>query len=290
MSYGADSTIIGFMNAERIGELLPQAEQFRQLLVRLRQEQIVEGVPEVSLASRAKLLADFKKTPNFLQTYRMAVRHFAIPHSQQEMAKLMRCFAGRLFGDMAYLAVANSSLGDGEVMLSGERTLQFYERLFPDRRIYDDPFDTGAIEGVSVPDGLGLDADGRIAAVYEYSSHGDQRYFDRKEEAFIVHENKHPGVLGGAYLKFVTPTFSTNKPFGHTIFELPFTHPQLRDFGDSVYFHFRLDNLDSATLEEIQKRVWEQVERGRGYAQAVGVLPRPYAAYLRRFSEVGGAF
>lgn len=273
-----------FMIVERPDLLLSQDSHLGQLLSKLRKEQFADVAPAASSVSRAQLLADFKKTPNFWQTYREAVRYFAIPRGQQEMAMLSGRFAGRLFQEIAYLSAANASAKTGEVVLCSDRTLHFYETLFPDRPKLVDPFDVGTIDGVSVPDGLSLGVDGRILTVWEYSLRGDYNYFAGKMEYFTIDARRYPELFGGAELKFVTPTFLENKPYGYTFFELPFAHGQLRDFKDSIYFHFRPDGMDSATLDEIQQRARWQIETGRRYREA-GHLTQEYKRFLIRFAN-----
>lgn len=261
--------------------MIPSEPGLGDLLVRLRQERVVGGVDVGTLTNRAKLLAAYKKTPDFRRVYQMAARYFVIPLDEHEMIVLNGRLAGSLFQGLACLAFSDAREG-GEIVISTEKTLEFYKELHPNRRaVTTNPFGLGAIEGISVPDGLGLDIEGEVIAVYEYSARRDPHYFASKKKSFLVEKDRYPQIFGRAELKFVTPTFIKDKPYGHTIIELPFTHLQLSDFRNSIYAHFRPD-IESATLGEIQQRVGEQVVQGREYSRQ-GRLWGPYAKYMRRF-------
>lgn len=243
------------------------------LFLAIQQREERESHPPLpdNLASRKKIFSWFRGTPEFGQIYSQSLHFFLIPRSEEEVKTIKFVLAGSFFQQIAF-ATVSQNLPDELLLLSPERTLDFYQLLFPRAMVIKHPLGTDSLRGISVPDGLLIknsSNDIGILAAVEYTLEGKTDYFQKKILPFKGDQDRFPSLLRNSQLLFVTPTFSRQRPYLPSVWkakiqELPFTHHQFRNFSSWIYEHHRqYQNIHepddtSATLKEIQERVREQ--------------------------------
>ncbi len=274
--------------------VIQQTGSIEDVLHRLVVEQIREQESAdfklIPLGTRKEVFKDFKKSERFKQAYRGAVRYHLVPRTEDELLENRKDFVGRLYQDLAYLVFASKQTGFS-VLLSQERTSEFYKTLYPDAKEVQWPYGITSLQGISVPDGLLVeehDGDKSILAVVEYTLTGSSHYLEEKFHAVCIAKDRFPTLFSDASLLFVMPKNRVMprilKRGDIELQELPFTHLQFRDFIDGVYEFYRSSG-ESATLKEFQEEALAQFERSKGHLRDGQPTPE-HLLYLSKFSEI----
>lgn len=216
-----------------------------------------------SLETGGDLLRSLQLTPGFRQRYEEAARFHQAPRSDDELRRFRSRLAGAEFAEAASL-YCQFMQPPATVVLSAEQTLKFYNKLYPNaRRIYH-PLGLDSLAGIRVPDGMVIGRNTRravgILAICEFTLSGARDSFDKSYRGFLRGKRYFPELFYSTTLLFAIPKaadlpVSTRRFIrdGVELVELPFTHVDFRDYLDSLYQSYRLDQ-DSATLLEVQTR------------------------------------
>ena len=206
------------------------------------------------------------RSGRFQEVYGEAVAYNLISHTDDEFHSFERELAGRLFQDLAYSVLAGRNYPSA-IVLSPEKTLEFYRALYPSRRLNKENFGLDSLLGITVPDGLIVQEQGgfmHIAAVCEYTLMRDYYYFSSKYDGFESHSEKNKRLLGGSCLRFVVPN---DEPFpaiarytGVEFMGMPFNRWQFGKFMEYLISEHRMDE-GMPTLAEIRAEVRFQHER-----------------------------
>lgn len=232
---------------------------------------------------RKELLMAFGLSGRLERIYREGVAIFAVPMSDEEFQDRMSNLAGGVLGELCFINEAAKA----ETVLSPGNTLEFYEFLFPGRRVINNAFSLGAINGISVPDGLLVDDDFIVRKVYEYTANGMPDYYREKTRHFEGRKRDFPDIFGESELRFIRPLNDNDFPkaLGFPIEYIPLTYNQLRNYAGNLCFHHRTDQ-DAASLHEVQQEARKQLTRGRRYMSEHTPLTPQYRRYLERFGGV----
>lgn len=241
---------------ERENPSLSTAEVLHNLVVEQRRE--LEGLKDQAAdldLNSWKALRDWhKQTGGFSKAYNEAMRYTFAPHTQEDLNWLRDHFAGKMFQDIAFTSCALSQPQDC-ILLSPEKTLEFWEKLYPKNRVIKSPFGLDSIEGISVPDGMVVNEQNDISEAYEYTLSIRREYFSRSSDAFKISKGDFPELFENTPLVFVAPKHLYSR---HTT-QMPFTQLQFRVFMDDIYEHYMADRDYSLTLNEIGE--WSRAEK-----------------------------
>lgn len=201
----------------------------------------------------------FISTARFKKTYEDAVKFSLLPHNAEEHELNGHNLAGKMFEDLAYLIISSEEAKRQRVLLSPERTLSLWERLYPSAQKHKlSPHQTG-LSGISVPDGVIVKCADKICTVISVCEYSLSRSRDLSNKKFGFGENKKtfPNLLAQAEFIFITANG------GHDSEEskkLPFSNRRFHEFAEFVFKGYSpMDG--SATLRDIQERVNEQYGR-----------------------------
>jgi len=255
---------------------LELTDVLRDLVVEQRQKLQTGEFPNESIDTGEALLDWFKGTDRFREIYQQAVDYLHEHITDERYEEFEKHFIGRLYQELAfaYLALKETS----GVLLSPERTLIFYQELYPDADRLEHIFGLDSLEGISVPDGLLIDevwGVEHISEVWEYGLNCNSGYRGKKHREFQDNSEHQSGILDSATLLFIRPRkiLQRNSPgeeFTPSEFDfdyLPFTYRQFVDFFRDIHDNYRLDgDPDCATLAEIRTLTLKQSEGPRAYA------------------------
>lgn len=270
-------------------ETLPQARSeeifatLHQIVVEQQAELQAENPPS-SFETRKQLLSWYKQGSRFKNLFKEAVRYNLLPLTDEEAQRIEHRLAGGIFQDISFYTLV-SRQSDNRVLVSPERTLQFFQVLFPHAQLMEYPFHISSLMGISVPDGLiikGVENDQpRITTVCEFTATGKRKVLESKYLGFQIDRDKYHQFFADAKLLFVTPqgyhsNFISYK--GAELEEVPFRYDQLRDFVDTIYYHYSPDP-DGAALADMQERAREQWKRTQEFKMNGDMTPQ-YRQYL----------
>lgn len=252
------------------------------LLEQLRDLDVDE---KINVNGRKDLLGWFKTSESFWRIYKEASRFCLQPRDRNEQIRYRTGFVGSTFQELAFKFLSLNFFPDS-VILSPERTLDFYSKLHPSFQKRNHFFGLNSLQGISVPDGMVIAKDGRVLAICEYSVKGGYSYFVNKYENFNKDKKYFSGLFSNSKIVFVVPKLINVPFYFRNIKEdvdfkmLPFNHEQFRSFIDGIFSSFRI-NPNDASLNDLQKRVREQIERGSVYMQT-GDATSEYKRYMER--------
>lgn len=250
--------------AERKTPGLEALELLQSLTAAQRQESR-PVLPPVLPAKRKDIFKEFRAGRVFEEIYQEAARLHLELRTDDELKELRNCLAGAIFQEMAYCFLVNTI--QPKIVLSAERTLEFYSRLHPQESRINYPFGQDSLRGISVPDGLAIDEGGSISDVCEYTTYGNWANFKNKYRHFCESQGEFTELFANVRLLFVLPEghyrfFGNNGPGKNVeVYRLSFNHEQFRDFIDGIY----RTNHGEATFLDLQNRVRGQIERGTRY-------------------------
>lgn len=242
------------------------------------------GSPPSSFETRKQLLSGYKQSSRFQNLFQKAVSYHLLPLTDDEVTEIRSCFAEGIFQDLGFSVLASQQPPD-RMLLSPERTLRFYQVLYPKAQLIEHPFNGSSLAGISVPDGLiaGQIECGQetIMTVCEYTTYGRRNYFESKYLGFRKNQSTYSQFFAGTELLFVVPETNVTSQFiersGAKLAKLPLRHDQLTDFIDSLYQFYCLDP-DGATLADFQSRARLQRDRLQ-QRQAAGKVTPQYQRY-----------
>ena len=227
-----------------------------------------------NLASRKEIFTWFKQSEAFRQIYTQAQRYFSVPRTKGEVELCRSDVAGEVFQQIAF-AYLSQKLSATQTLLSPMTTFDLYHRnLYPGKKVVRHKIGTPSLLGISVPDGLLVENEPfglKIVAAVEYTLKRKRDAFHEKIYYFAFSKLKFPDLFAESCLLFVTPTFSESPPLipqgKAELRQLPFTHPQFRNFSNWFYEGYRpyqdvlIPDAASATLKEIQVEAGRQGSR-----------------------------
>ena len=144
----------------------------------------------------------------------------------------------RLLEILAHSFLSAAVKKEGGVVISPEDTFTLFAELNPNRDSMTDAFQMG-LQGISVPDGLQVDQNGKIVRVFEYTSNLTKKA-DGIQLGGYKRDIAQRVILDGAGIMVVhTPHRLAKKGRGGfkgtSLIELPFTNGDLDDLGRAVY-------------------------------------------------------
>lgn len=245
-------------------------DSLKFLVIKQRQE-LKEGefIPK-PVTSRKDVLQWLEESENFQEMYREAILFHLLPRTDYEIEEYRSRFSGKIYQNLASCFLAGKQTGS-RILLSLQRTFEFYKSLHPEAEEIDNPLGFNSLERISVPDGIIVERaeNNRILTICEYTLTGINSYFEKKYRGFNIDKRKFPQLFADTQLLFVTPELThiptaITKRDGAVLF-LPFKHNQFRNFVNKIYSHYRQyrssclnpDNV-SATLVEMQTLVRER--------------------------------
>lgn len=237
----------------------------------------------LNISSRKNLLRWYKTTDRFTEVYNEALKFELTLRTDEERDESRRVLAGRTFQDLAYFSLVRREIEEGSsrVILSPEQTLEFWKSIFPKKQVAQNPFSTGSLMGVHVPDGMIVDPVGhRVIALCEYSLTNMGGSIRRRTLGVALAKETIPEIGTGARFVMVTPRSSQNKIGFDENIQLPLSHSQFRDFVNGIYGHYQTfkhgDKDGAATLDDIQKEIKYQAERAEQGRKNGAILTRGY--------------
>lgn len=263
-----------YMTIERGESLKPQdllalsifrATLNRCTLNRLVAEQQAESAarPRIQGDVGPILLSRFRASDALKSMYREALIFNLSAHSLLERVKSRSDFTGRAFQEIAY-DYMNSTVLPNQVLLNPSRTLAFYTDLYSTNEVIAHCFDLDSLQGISVPDGLLVDAsldEPAVAAVVEYTTAKADDYFLKKCCHLQKVKIEKPDFFSDAKLIFVTPKYSPRRSQPDIQFlQTPFTRKQLKEFLDGIYAQFTPAG-GLPTIIDVQDRISAQLAR-----------------------------
>src|SRR3989338_6289744 len=234
-------------------------DALHNLTAKQREELQSEEFQPVSVGTREELLEWFKTTGRFRQTYEEASRYLCAPLTDEGLREVMHDFSGELYQDIVYGFLSTKQPQSG-VLLSPERTFEFYKKLYPSRDVVKHRFRLDSLEGISVPDGIVVEEhDGveHIVAVCEYTLARSKQIFGNKYEGLDIERRHFSQLFADAYLLFVVPEGANLPRIDAEVQSMPFTHKQFRDYINDIYSCYQ-EFEGAATLSSIQKNIRKQ--------------------------------
>lgn len=218
----------------------------------------------------------FKKTPQSGLLYKELVnRSYAHSKADRDEGKdLINHFAGAVFQSMGFAYILGHS-SNRDTILSPKETFLKYADFFPGVPVVTHPFGMDSITHVSVPDGLKMDYNNKIIAVFEYTLSKDRDHLKTKVHAFSLDKKDSDGNFSNPKLVFVAvrdarslfETVEENKERADIdIIQMPFTAHEFRFFIDDILEH--QPNDDSAGVNDILREV--ELQSGKK-TKAVGI-------------------
>ncbi len=237
----------------------------------------------LDLSSRKNLLRWYKTTDRFAEIYQEALKFELTPRTDEERNENRNYLAGRVFQDLAYFFLVRREIEErsSRVILSPEQTLEFWKSIFPKKQVAQNPFSTGSLMGIHVPDGMVVDpVDHRVIALCEYSLTRSDESIKKRTLGIALARNDIPEIGTGARFVMVTPrSYYNGIGFDENI-KLPIEHSQFKNFVDGIYQHYQTfkygDEDGAATLDDIQKEVKYQAQRAEQGRKDGAILTRGY--------------
>lgn len=169
-----------------------------------------EMPPSFSLKKERKIsgiFEGFTTTARFKKIYDEARRSYPSSGTKEEINQFMKDFSGRLYQDIAYYLLAKN-LPASTVLLSPERTSQFFGKLFPGKKVVSFPFGLTSFEDVSIPDGIMTKetiGKRRIISLCEYTLSKSPRVIEKKRRSFSKHKRDFPLLFAPTKILFIVP-------------------------------------------------------------------------------------
>lgn len=223
----------------------------------------------------------FMTTTRFKNDYKEALKFSLMPHNAEEYEMNGHGLAGKMFEDVAYLITSYEEAKKGRVVLSPERTLSFWERLYPSAEKNRVGVHQTSLDGVFVPDGLVIKCIDKICTVLsicEYTA-SRRRDISGKKFGFDQVKKNFPNILGQSEFLFVTASGGHDSEDSK---RLPFSNRRFHDFVEFIFRGFSPVE-GSATLRDIQERVREQYRRTLEHSKT-GQLTMQESLYLDRIA------
>lgn len=178
-----------------------------------------------------------KQSGKLESIYSQALSHPSAPCTDEEVRRFMSFFVGSVYQNIAHIFLARRCFS-GRVLLSPNRTLEFFRHLFPVASVINNPFGMNSFKEIPVPDGILVEeTEGHpsILGVCEYTLRGGNRYFGKKYKAFRSCQRRRPRVFDHASLVFVLPRSDykpkmVNPKTGVRLRRMPFDHKEFRHF------------------------------------------------------------
>ena len=175
---------------------LPIIGSLKFLVIKQRQE-LKEGefVPK-PVTSGKDVLQWFEQSENFQEIYREATLFHLLPRTDSEIEEYRSRFSGKIYQNLANCFLAGKQTGS-RILLSLQRTFEFYKSLHPEAEEIDDPLGFNSLEGISVPDGIIVERaeNNRILTVCEYTLAGINSYFEKNIGALTLTKENFPSFL-----------------------------------------------------------------------------------------------
>ena len=235
-------------------------DKLHELVIEQKEELRSGQIQPILFGTEDELFEFFKKNDDLKQVYEEFKGY--LPLTDEEFDEKKDEFKGRVFQDIAYNYFVDMQ-SQFSILLSSERTLEFYKKLHRDKPVIKHSFGLDSIEGVSVPDGMQVveeHGDIRIAKIYECTLEKDKSYFEKKYEGFLQ-EREYLQQLFGDYFQqlfgdtrlcFVVPKRDGNDRVRNSN-ELPCTRTQFEDFVKGIYYRYK-QTEDDKTFFDIQKK------------------------------------
>lgn len=247
-----------------------------QLVVSQRQESQAWQSQLTSFESRKDIFRGFQATTIFRRMYQEAFRYHLLPRNDQQLNSFRDRLAGALFQGAALIYYA-LALPQSQLMLFSDKTLDLYQKLYPNSPRREEPLGQTSLVGISVPDSIIIDTSQekeQILALCECTLSGDSNYYDRHYQGSIMDRKRFPALFVSTHLVFITPKnpylpLHIEKDREVKAVELSFSREQFRDYIDSVYKFYRVDQ-DMPTLVEVQQCATLQFKRAQSYLENSG--------------------
>lgn len=181
------------------------------------QRQFTGFKPGMDILSWHKKTDRFKYVCGEAQRFRKGIRR------SSEIDGLHHNFAGVVFQDIAYTVCA-LDCDDSRVVLSPEKTSEFWTILYPNKKIVYHPYGQKSLGDVYIPDGILVDkSKSFVFKLYEYSLvRMNDENLEKKLKSIRIQHKRFPGLFADTSVEFVIPR--------------TFPLPELKGGGDKVEF------------------------------------------------------
>ena len=174
-------------------------------------------------------------------------------------------FLGRIYREMVYFYLS-AKQPDSRILLSAEKSLKFYEALYPGSELIMENFGLDSLMGISVPGGLVVETNNgleKIVEVNEYSFLNPRQDFiehmKKKVKSLNVSRHKYPEFFSDAlqflYIPQAEYTFNQksisialHKKIG--LEKMPFDRRKFAEFSRTIWSHY-IHKGNNHKLEEI---------------------------------------
>lgn len=179
--------------------------------------------------------------------------------------------------------------GDLHTLLSPQRTLALYERLFPGASRVHRLFKSDVLDIIAVPDGVLVNTgEEKIVALCEYSLSENTGHFKEKLEAFQKVRGWYPNLFADrSFLLMVVPEDLSIARLQYTDVEfrkVPYTKQQVREFTDSLLAEIASPKDQRARLVE-QARTYVRLKRKGKVTRSWREWARKHEPLIRNMSH-----
>ncbi|OGH19706.1 MAG: hypothetical protein A3D74_00420 [Candidatus Levybacteria bacterium RIFCSPHIGHO2_02_FULL_37_13] len=188
-----------------------------------------------------------KRTDRYRYVYGETQRFKRDVRRSRDKTSLRHNLAGIVFQDIAY-SVCALDCDDSRVLLSPEKTSEFWTMLYPNKEIVSHPYGQETLENAYVPDGILVNTSKAfniykrpVFKLYEYSLvHMTERDLEEQLKAIRIQHEKFPGLFAETSVEFVIPrTFPLPRLSSEEkkveFLQLPITRVQFGHFITDLY-------------------------------------------------------
>ncbi|MBI4452176.1 hypothetical protein HY637_01985 [Candidatus Woesearchaeota archaeon] len=198
----------------------------------------------------------FERNELFIQLIEQAKAYLGGQRSQGEINSFQSDFAGAVYENLAYILLG-AAQPQASILLSPDRTAEFYARLHPNAPRRRHPLKGNQIHGFYTPDGAVIDMSGGrllISSVCDYTLFPRENakegarlpkdeYFTKKHLRFRQELARFPQLFRNASLSFFIPKNGYRPKIlaGMANFEeMPFSADEFRKYVDSLTTKYHL--------------------------------------------------
>lgn len=231
------------------------------------EQQKLDATPPDSFKDWKDLFIYYQRNDGFQTLYQQARRCYLVPLSTKLISQVEDRMAGEVYEKLAYYFLTVQR-PEGTVLLSPERTLQFYQALYPNAKIMQHLF-TNSLAGISVPDGLLVKSENgvpHISSVCEYTTYRNLADIRRKSNNLQIDQRNYPKLFAESQFQLILPQNNnlTSLPgdVRPTYQEIPVSTGELGRIITFILSDYLPDSPgEPATLSDLQNRARFQSKR-----------------------------
>ena len=235
-----------------------------------------------SFWSPSQMLEAYRGSQTFKQIYAEATNFYCGFHAGDELSDHKSVLAARVFQDIGFIYLINSSITNPTIHLSYNRTSRLFRDLYPRNEVKKVWFSLDGLKGISVPDAIGI-RDGEVKEVIEFSLQSRESYYDRKIMAYEGRVRHQPEIFGNSILRFIIPEGSLPHTLSskNAIFDqVPIDRFQIGNFINNFYVN--PPDSELASLVDVRRNAVRNAKRN-GEADLI----EGFVSYLQRVNGNG---